>query len=208
MLPTTSCLQYFFQQNARFTLLLPWTWICTNIRQQKRTFNTLQSFGYTLIEPTEGELASGLRGFGRLEEPENIFSIIKKALLPDSNLKGKKVLISAGPTYEPIDPVRFIGNRSSGLMGIELAMAFAKKGASVKLILGPTKYEVHHPHIQVENVVTASEMHNAVIKSFPGSDITVMAAAVADFTPIEVSKEKIKKAQVKMRFSLHQPSIF
>lgn len=168
----------------------------------KKNINILQSFGYKLIEPTEGELASGLKGFGRLEEPENIFLIIKEALIQDSILKGKKVLISAGPTYEPIDPVRFLGNRSSGLMGIELAKAFAKKGAAVKLILGPSKFEVNNTLISVQRVTTAAQMHSAIISSFSESDITVMAAAVADFTPKDVQKEKIKKADGKNSIQL------
>jgi phosphopantothenoylcysteine decarboxylase/phosphopantothenate--cysteine ligase len=160
----------------------------------KMNIKILQSFGYTLIAPTEGELASGLRGFGRLEEPENIFSILKTALLPDSVIKGKTVLISAGPTYEPIDPVRYIGNRSSGLMGIELAKAFLKKGAHVKLVLGPSRFEIHHPEIQIEKVRTAAEMYKAVTTAFADTDITIMAAAVADYKPKMIQKEKIKKA--------------
>jgi phosphopantothenoylcysteine decarboxylase/phosphopantothenate--cysteine ligase len=160
----------------------------------KRNIETLQSYGYQLIEPTEGELASGLIGFGRLEEPEKIFKIIKEALLPVSLLAGKKVLISAGPTNEPIDPVRFIGNRSSGLMGIELAKAFAEKGAEIKLVLGPSNYHLSHPAITIEKVTTAAQMHKAISSDFSNAEITVMAAAVADFTPARVEKEKIKKA--------------
>ena len=169
----------------------------------KRNIQTLQSFGYSLIEPTEGELASGLRGFGRLEEPENIFETIKKELNPSTILSGKKVLISAGPTYEPIDPVRFLGNRSSGLMGVELAKAFAKRGANVKLVLGPSKYSVDLDAVSTEHVTTASEMHKAVISSFNDADITIMAAAVADFTPEIVEKEKIKKAGRKSSIELN-----
>lgn len=160
----------------------------------KRNIEILQSYGYQLIEPTEGELASGLVGFGRLKEPENIFAIIKEALLPASLLSGKKVLISAGPTFEPIDPVRFIGNRSSGLMGIELAKAFAAKGANVKLVLGPSRYNFIHPAVTIEKVATAAEMYKAVSADYSDAEITVMAAAVADFTPAKVGKEKIKKA--------------
>ena len=161
----------------------------------KSNVQTLQSFGYTLIKPTEGELASGLTGFGRLEEPEIIFSILKETLAPKSSLNKKKVLISAGPTYEPIDPVRYIGNRSSGLMGTELALAFAEKGADVNLVLGPSKFNLDHPSVTVINVTTADEMHKAINELFNDSDITVMAAAVADFTPKKIEKEKIKKEQ-------------
>ncbi len=168
----------------------------------KKNILTLQSFGYKLIDPTEGELASGLKGFGRLEDPEKIFSILKKALSPNSKLKEKKVLISAGPTFEPIDPVRYIGNRSSGLMGIELAKAFANKGAFVTLVLGPTHYDVHHPSIQVENVTSANDMYETVINSFKNAEIIVMAAAVADFTPEKVEKEKIKKSGTKRTIQL------
>ena len=159
----------------------------------QKNIKTLQSYGYHLIEPTEGELASGLKGFGRLEEPEVIFSVLKEALSPSSPFKGKKVLVSAGPTYEPIDPVRFIGNRSSGLMGIELAKAFADRGAEVQLVLGPSKYEVVYPSVKVIRVETASEMYKQITSAFELADITVMAAAVADFTPEESNKEKIKK---------------
>lgn len=170
----------------------------------KKNIQLLQSFRYTLIEPTEGELASGLKGFGRLEEPENIFPILKNALSTNSVLNGKKVLISAGPTFEPIDPVRFLGNRSTGLMGIELAKAFAKKGSEVKLVLGPTHYDVVNPSIDVERVRTAAEMHKAVTFSFIDADITVMAAAVADFTPKIVEKEKIKKENKKTSIELQK----
>jgi len=161
----------------------------------KNNVQILESFGYTFIKPTEGELASGLTGFGRLEEPEIIFSILKNALAPKSLLNKKKVLISAGATFEPIDPVRFIGNRSSGLMGTELARAFAEKGADVNLVLGPSKFNVDHPSVTVIKVTTAEEMHKAVIELYNDSDITVMAAAVADFTPKRIKKEKIKKEE-------------
>jgi len=159
----------------------------------KSNLQTLQSFGYHLIEPAEGELASGLKGVGRLEEPEIIFSIIKEALIPQSPFVKKRILISAGPTHEPIDPVRFIGNRSSGLMGIELAKAFAAKGADVNLVLGPSRYSVEDPSIIVSHVTTAAEMHKSITSLYHDADITVMAAAVADFTPKEIKKEKIKK---------------
>ena len=161
----------------------------------QNNIRTLQSFGYHLIEPAEGELASGLKGVGRLEEPEVIFSVISEALSPASPLRGKKVLVSAGPTYEPIDPVRFIGNRSSGLMGIELAKAFADKGAQVQLVLGPSKYEIAYPSVKVFRVETAEEMHRQITSLFDEADITVMAAAVADFTPEKSRNEKIKKEE-------------
>ena len=153
----------------------------------------LQSFGYHLIEPTEGELASGLRGFGRLEEPEQIFEIVKKQLLPDTAFTGKKVLITAGPTFEPIDPVRYIGNHSTGKMGTEIALAFAQKGAQVELVMGPSSIEVNHPQIKLHKVTTAEEMYAHCLQIFPTCEMAVMTAAVADFSPHKLSKEKIKK---------------
>ena len=154
---------------------------------------TLQSFDYQLIEPVEGELASGLKGFGRLEEPELIFEIIKKKLAPNNAFRRKKVLVTAGPTYEPIDPVRFIGNHSSGKMGIEIALAFAQKGTNVELVLGPSSIEVKHPLIRVSKVVTAAEMYAQSTSIFPDCDMAVMTAAVADFSPLNPAREKIKK---------------
>lgn len=153
----------------------------------------LQSFGYQLIEPVEGELASGLKGVGRLEEPEKILEIIRESFQKDSFFLNKKVLVSAGPTYEPIDPVRFIGNFSTGKMGIEIAKAFADKGAKVELVLGPVSQHIDHPLIQVHPVKTAEDMFVACTGIFKEVDIAVMTAAVADFTPAEVAGQKIKK---------------
>ena len=154
----------------------------------------LKQFGYRLIEPVEGELASGLKGMGRLEEPEKIFEIISEMLVPDSVFQNKKVLVTAGPTYEPIDPVRFIGNFSSGKMGVEIAHAFAAAGAEVTLILGPSEIIVDDPAIETIRVTTAEEMYNQCMENFPESEITVMAAAVADYTPAKTVAEKIKKS--------------
>jgi len=153
----------------------------------------LKEFGYQLIEPTKGELASGLHGFGRLEEPEIIFHRIV-TYLNNKPLAGKKCLVTAGPTYEPIDPVRFIGNFSSGLMGIEIANSLAGLGAQVQLVLGPSSIEVSHPNIEIEKVTTSEQMLSACLKYFSSSYITVMAAAVADFKPTIVADKKIKKA--------------
>ena len=155
--------------------------------------NKLKSFGYHLIDPVEGELASGLKGVGRLEEPGVIFEILKDALTGSSVFAGNKILVTAGPTYEPVDPVRFIGNYSSGRMGIEIAMAFAEQGASVDLILGPSAIPVEHPLINVIPVTTAHEMYEQCILLFPQSEVTVMTAAVADFTPAKPAGKKIKK---------------
>lgn len=153
----------------------------------------LQSLGYHYIEPASGELASGLTGPGRLKEPEELLAEISFFFEQGLTLQGKKVLISAGPTYEPIDPVRFIGNRSSGKMGLALARAFSAKGAEVELVLGPVSLKVDIPGIHVIPVETAEEMYHVCTKAFEKVDIAVMAAAVADFTPVNVASEKIKK---------------
>ena len=153
----------------------------------------LQSLGYRYIPPAEGKLASGLTGPGRIPEPEVLFKTLQDYFEASASFKGKKVLVSAGPTYEPIDPVRFIGNNSSGKMGIEIARAFVEEGASVDLVLGPVSMEVHDAGITVHNVETAAEMAGKCKELFPESDITVMAAAVADFTPAKSAGKKIKK---------------
>lgn len=159
----------------------------------EENISKLQSFGYHLIEPVEGELASGLKGVGRLEEPENIFKIIQDALSVKQRFEGKKVLITAGPTHEPIDPVRFIGNQSTGKMGVEIARAFAERGATVELVLGPSSLEIADPNIHATRVITADEMYDACMTYFTGSDIAVLSAAVADFKPTETASRKIKK---------------
>jgi phosphopantothenoylcysteine decarboxylase/phosphopantothenate--cysteine ligase len=141
----------------------------------------------------EGELASGLKGMGRLEEPENILHIIRKAFDTDLDFTNKRVMVSAGPTYEVIDPVRYIGNHSSGRMGTEIALALATKGAHVDLVLGPSSLQVDHPRIKVHHVVTSDEMYERCTSLFPESSIGIMSAAVADFKPAESAKEKIKK---------------
>lgn len=155
----------------------------------------LQSYGYQLIEPTEGELASGLKGMGRLEEPEMILDIIKEHFDKKKTLNGKKVLVTAGPTHEPIDPVRFIGNHSSGKMGIAIAEVLANEGAEVDLVLGPTSEKTNNPYIKTYNVTTAQEMFNKCTELFHTKDIAILSAAVADFTPSEIADHKIKKEQ-------------
>jgi len=159
----------------------------------QQNIKTLNSYGYHLIEPVEGELASGLKGLGRLEEPGNILEVIKKDMLAKARFSGKKVLITAGPTYEPIDPVRFIGNHSSGKMGVEIALAMADAGAKVELILGPSSLKTVHPNIELTTVTRASEMYDQCVSRFAASDIAVLSAAVADFSPSETSTKKIKK---------------
>lgn len=158
----------------------------------KKNLDTLQTFGHTIIDAQEGELASGLFGKGRMEEPELIFEKINDHFQTSKRLSGKKVLITAGPTYEQIDPVRFIGNHSSGKMGIALAEQALKLGADVTLVLGPSDIEINHS-INVINIRSAQEMYEAVHKYVIESNIIIMAAAVADYTPKEVSQSKIKK---------------
>ncbi len=153
----------------------------------------LQALGYYYIEPAKGELASGLKGLGRMPEPEELFSILAQYFKKNTIFNDKHVLISAGPTHEPIDPVRFIGNNSTGKMGIELAKTFAQQGAIVELVLGPTQITTGFPGISVHSVITAKEMTEVCKNLFPQNDIVVMAAAVADFTPKVVSATKIKK---------------
>jgi phosphopantothenoylcysteine decarboxylase/phosphopantothenate--cysteine ligase len=155
----------------------------------------LKQIGYKVIEPASGELASGLTGKGRMQEPEVIFDIVKNHFSTDNDFENKNVLITAGPTHEPIDPVRFIGNSSSGLMGIEIAKAFALKGAKVNLVLGPTHLDVAHPNIRVYKVNTAEEMYNTCVSLFPDINIAVLSAAVADFTPKSKAGKKIKKEE-------------
>ncbi len=159
----------------------------------QENLKTIQDNGNILLPPNEGELASGLCGEGRMQEPETILHTIKRHLQHKHTFKGKKVLVTAGPTFESIDPVRFIGNYSSGRMGYEIAAEFAKRGAEVTLISGPSHLDLPHPSIQRVGVISAEEMESQCMACFPDSDITVMAAAVADYTPIEKSSSKLKK---------------
>lgn len=164
--------------------------------QHPSTQNNLEkirSFGNTLIDPTHGELASGLTGTGRMAEPEDIFQQVEFFFRDGQRLKGKTVLVTAGPTYEAIDPVRFIGNHSSGKMGFALAEALAQEGASVNLVTGPTDQQTNHPGITVKSVTSAEEMYHACTAVFSTTDITVLAAAVADYRPTVQATEKIKK---------------
>jgi phosphopantothenoylcysteine decarboxylase/phosphopantothenate--cysteine ligase len=156
----------------------------------------LQSFGNVLIEPREGELASGLCGAGRLEEPEAMLQIIADFFKKKVSLHNKRVLISAGPTFEPIDPVRFVGNHSSGQMGYALAEQAAEMGAKVTLVSGPVNLEPRHPAIQKVQVGTAAQMAKACLDHFSKADITIMAAAVADFTVKNTQANKIKKGDL------------
>jgi phosphopantothenoylcysteine decarboxylase/phosphopantothenate--cysteine ligase len=159
------------------------------------SFNALKSFGNIMIPAESGELASGLSGEGRMAEPENIISFIEADLEGKLPLKGKKILITAGPTYEAIDPVRFIGNHSTGKMGFDIAESAAKNGAEVILIAGPTHFKTCHSLIKVIPVVSAEEMYNACHDYFNGVDVMIAAAAVADYKPKNIAQQKIKKAE-------------
>ncbi len=149
--------------------------------------------GNQMIEPASGALASGLCGAGRLEEPERIFELIRGFFFNELKLKGQKILITAGPTYESIDPVRFIGNYSSGKMGFALAETAAQMGAKVCLVAGPVHLSVQHPSIERIDVTTAQEMYEQCLKAFPDCNAAILSAAVADFTPEAPALQKIKK---------------
>ncbi|MBT8285229.1 MAG: bifunctional phosphopantothenoylcysteine decarboxylase/phosphopantothenate--cysteine ligase CoaBC [Flavobacteriaceae bacterium] len=159
----------------------------------KASIEKLESFGNILIPVASGELASGLEGEGRMEEPEKIIELVQKHMRKGLPLEGKKVLITAGPTYEAIDPVRYIGNHSTGLMGVELAMKAAALGAEVNLVLGPSSLEINNPFVTLHRVTSADEMYKAAIGVYEKSDVVIAAAAVADYKPRTPSQEKIKK---------------
>jgi phosphopantothenoylcysteine decarboxylase / phosphopantothenate---cysteine ligase len=153
----------------------------------------LESFGNRIIPVDKGELASGLYGDGRMAEPEAIMLYLENNFFGAKDLAGKKALVTAGPTYEPIDPVRFIGNHSSGKMGLAIAEELARRGAEVHLVLGPSSVKTTLPGIYVHKVQTAEQMFDTCMAEFPSADIAVMSAAVADYTPVETAPEKIKK---------------
>jgi len=157
------------------------------------SFHQLKLFGNTIIPAESGELASGLSGEGRMAEPENIVAFLEADLEKKLPLKGKKILITAGPTYEAIDPVRFIGNHSSGKMGFDIAQSAANLGASVVLVTGPTHLKIDSHLVKVVPVVSAQEMYEACHQYFTDVDVAIAAAAVADYKPKNVSLQKIKK---------------
>ena len=159
----------------------------------KENIGKLIEFGNKIIPVDKGELASGLIGDGRMAEPEAILRFIEDSFNVSQPLSGKKAFVSAGPTYEPLDPVRFIGNHSSGKMGLAIAEELYTRGADVTLIMGPSLINLPDNGIKSVRVNTAEEMYKACTKQFDKSDIGIMAAAVADYTPIEVAKNKIKK---------------
>ena len=168
-----------------------------------RNLNIIESFGHKIIPAEYGELASGLIGQGRLAEPETIFRTIDNEFIKtDPAFAGKKILITAGPTYENIDPVRFIGNHSSGKMGFDLAKEAAKRGAEVTLISGPSSQKTDDKNIAVYRVTSAQEMFDEVFKHYENTDIAIMSAAVADYTPKVKATEKIKKNEQELTIEL------
>jgi phosphopantothenoylcysteine decarboxylase/phosphopantothenate--cysteine ligase len=177
----------------------------------KRNLAQLVKDGNHLIEVGKGELASGLFGDGRMAEPEEIGQYLIENFFRTDELKGQKAMVTAGPTYEAIDPVRFIGNHSSGKMGFAIAEELYLRGADVTLITGPTSQQTNYKGITIKPVVSADDMYNAAVAAFDGAAIAVMSAAVADYKPVLASQEKIKKKQdewtielVKNKDILHQ----
>lgn len=159
----------------------------------KENLSKVVAYGNHIIDPGYGELASGLVGTGRMAEPEEIVNHLKRFFNEKKKLSGKQALVTAGPTHEALDPVRFIGNNSSGKMGYAIARALADHGANVTLISGPTHINLEHPLVNIIRVTTANEMYEACQKAFPKTDITVLSAAVADYKPAERANQKIKK---------------
>jgi phosphopantothenoylcysteine decarboxylase/phosphopantothenate--cysteine ligase len=170
----------------------------------KESIESLERFGNICIPVGSGELASGLVGEGRMAEPEDIVSFIEAEIVSKLPLRGKKILITAGPTYEAIDPVRFIGNHSSGKMGFELANAAANLGAEVVLITGVSNEKIKHSFVNRIDVVSAQEMFDAVHKWYATVDIAILSAAVADFKPVSISSTKIKKEDAEMVVELEK----
>lgn len=167
-----------------------------------RNLEILRSYGNIIIEPASGELASHLIGKGRMEEPEKILAAVEDFFTKQETLSKKKILITAGPTYERIDPVRFIGNYSSGKMGFALAEECAGRGAEVILVAGPVSLKATHPNITQIDVESAEEMYNASVKAFPSMDAAILCAAVADFRPEEQYAEKVKRSGDILNISL------
>jgi len=168
----------------------------------QHSFKQLAAYGNIMIPAGDGELASGLSGKGRMAEPEEITAFIEKHLTQALPLKDAHVLITAGPTYEPIDPVRFIGNHSSGKMGAALAIEAAKLGAKVTLIIGPSHLQISHSSITRIDVTTAQEMYDAVFKHVDTTNIAIFSAAVADYRPLIVASQKIKKKEPTLTMEL------
>ena len=168
------------------------------------SFTALKSFENIMIPAESGELASGLSGEGRMAEPENIIAFIENDIAEKLPKQRKKILITAGPTYEAIDPVRFIGNHSSGKMGFEIANEAAKLGAEVTLISGPSHLNIENKSIRLVRVVSAEEMYNECHNYFENTDVAIAAAAVADYRPKNVASQKIKKAESSFNIELER----
>ena len=168
------------------------------------SFHKLKSFGNIIIPAESGELASGLSGEGGMAEPENIVAFLENDLLERLPLKGKKILITAGPTYEAIDPVRFIGNHSSGKMGFDIANEAANKGAEVILVSGPTHLNVQNSSIKLIRVTSAQDMYDACHEYYNNVDVAIAAAAVADYRPKNVADQKIKKNEATFSIELEK----
>jgi len=162
----------------------------------QENISKLKSRGVQFIEPKGGFLACGYEGKGRMEEPDNIFKLVLDSFSINKPFNGINALVTAGPTYEPIDPVRFIGNYSSGLMGFEIANRLAQQGAIVTLVTGPTHLSTTFPNIQRVDVTTAQQMYEVVMNLSNKIELFVMAAAVADYTPVNVAEQKIKKSDL------------
>lgn len=168
----------------------------------KNNLQTLASFGYDIIEPKIGALASGIFGKGRMAEPEEIILFLQENDTRKKTFLNKKVLITAGPTKEYIDPVRYISNESSGKMGFALANAFYEAGAEVVLIAGPVSIHLPNKNIRIINITSANEMYEAVLKEQASADYLILNAAVADYTPLKTSNEKIKKENSELSITL------
>ncbi len=168
----------------------------------QENLETLRQRGVIVMDPASGQLASGLEGKGRMPEPDDILSFASNVLTRQQDLAGKKILITAGPTYENIDPVRFIGNYSTGKMGYAIADECASRGADVTVVSGPVSIEPNNKQVKVVNVRSASDMFNAAESLFESSDITVLSAAVADFTPVSKADSKIKREKDNLTLEL------
>ncbi len=167
-----------------------------------KNIETLKSYGNVIVEPESGELASGLIGKGRMAEPEVITEKIIEFFSSKKKLKSKRILVTAGPTFEPIDPVRFIGNYSSGKMGFAIAEELANQGAEVLLVSGPSHLETSNSLITRINIQTAQEMYNKSVKQFPDCDAAIMSAAVADFKPVVQFNKKVKRGKDDIQITL------
>lgn len=170
----------------------------------KRNIKVIEGYGNKVISVVKGELASGLYGEGRMAEPADIVTFLEETIFRDTKLSGKRALVTAGPTHEAIDPVRFIGNHSSGKMGIAIAETLYESGADVTLIVGPVDHSVRYKGINTIEITSASEMLKACLSAFRDTDVTVMAAAIADYTPEVTEKEKIKKNEGSLTIKLNK----